>query len=262
MCGQSIDATSNSPVDLLAGAELSRQTMISARFALNELPAAWAKSEAQSVGPDPAHSKDQVVTGPVVPGQFVPGIHFARKYSDTIEPEYRSQPQNAVQKILFSGSELVSLHYLAGTIVAAEYSQLRNADPKYGSNGEAYLQRMGAAGARGASQLVYSGAVLAPFLHEDMRYYVLGSEHHVATRILYAASRVFVTRSDSGHNTLNIAQLVGYGGGAATSQFYYPTGDRNASVMLRGYRSSLEGLAIDHEASEFLRFLFRHQPRY
>ena len=116
-------------------------------------------------------------------------------------------------------------------------------------------KKVGAAGARGASQIIFSDGILAPVLHEDPRYYVLGQTHSVSQRFVYAATRVFVTRNDRGANTLNVSTLAGYGGSAALTQLYYPTGNRGSRAMLSAYGSFLAGLAIQNELQEFFLLL-------
>jgi hypothetical protein len=114
---------------------------------------------------------------------------------------------------------------------------------------------VGAAGARQASQIVFSNAILDPLFHEDPRYYVLGSEHRILARIGYAASRVLIARTDRGGRTINFAGLGGYGGSAALTQLYYPARSRDRDTMFKTFGSSLGGFAIDNEILEFCRFL-------
>jgi hypothetical protein len=189
------------------------------------------------------------------------GERCAPKYDNTIEPEYQGQSLGTTGKIAVAARQLISPQYAVGALIAAGLSQGLDSNPKYGSSSEAFAQRFGAAAARGASQIVFSKGILAPILHEDTRYYVLGPDHRVPSRILYAVSRIVITRSDSGHETLNVANLAGYGGSAALTQLYYPPGSRNASAILRGYGLSLGGLAIQDEIAEFVRLLARGQPR-
>jgi hypothetical protein len=62
--------------------------------------------------------------------------------------------------------------------------------------------------------------------HEDPRYYTLG--HGGAfKRTVYSVSRLVITRSDSGHPTPNLAEIVGNGASSGISNLYYPGSDRD-----------------------------------
>ena len=84
----------------------------------------------------------------------------------------------------------------------------------------------------------YLQAFLLPsLLHEDTRYYALGDQHRVSTRILYVISRQAVARTYSGHNTPNIAGLGGKVLTQYISRFYYPanTADFGTLAQKFGY---------------------------
>jgi len=62
--------------------------------------------------------------------------------------------------------------------------------------------------------------------HEDPRYYTLG--HGGAfKRTVYSVSRLVITRSDCGHPTPNLAEIVGNGASSGISNLYYPGSDRD-----------------------------------
>jgi hypothetical protein len=68
-----------------------------------------------------------------------------------------------------------------------------------------------------------SAWLLASALHEDTRYYALGSPHHIATRALYVISRQGVARTYGGSQTPNIAGLGGKVLTQVISRNYYPS---------------------------------------
>src|SRR5262249_17459190 len=58
---------------------------------------------------------------------------------------------------------------------------------------------------------------------QDPRYFRRGPEYGgVGKRALYAASRVFVTRTDRGSWTFNSSELVGRVAGSGLANAYYP----------------------------------------
>jgi len=71
-------------------------------------------------------------------------------------------------------------------------------------------------------------------LHQDPRYFRLG-EGSGWSRARYALTRIFVARTDSGHNTFNFAEWGGNAAAAALSNAWYPdtrTVSDNAQKLL------------------------------
>ena len=67
-----------------------------------------------------------------------------------------------------------------------------------------------------------SAWLLSSALHEDTRYYALGSPHRIVTRVFYVISQQAVARTYGGRNTPNIASLGGKVLTQVFSQAYYP----------------------------------------
>ena len=65
-------------------------------------------------------------------------------------------------------------------------------------------------------------AIVPAVTHEDPRYYTLG-HGGIFKRTGYAVSRLLITRTDSGHGTFNLSEIVGNGAGAGISDLYYPS---------------------------------------
>jgi hypothetical protein len=78
----------------------------------------------------------------------------------------------------------------------------------------------------------YLSAWLLPsLLHEDTRYYALGSGHPIAIRSLYVISRQAVARTYGGRQTPNIAGLGGKVLTQVVSRSYYPSSATTFSVL-------------------------------
>jgi hypothetical protein len=78
----------------------------------------------------------------------------------------------------------------------------------------------------------YLSAWLLPsLLHEDTRYYALGSGHPIAIRTLYIISRQGVARTYGGRQTPNIAGLGGKVLTQVVSREYYPSSATSFSVL-------------------------------
>ncbi len=68
-------------------------------------------------------------------------------------------------------------------------------------------------------------AVMPTLTREDPRYYTLGRGGFMR-RTAYSVSRLLITRTDAGGNSLNISEIVGNGAAAGIANFYYPSQDR------------------------------------
>jgi hypothetical protein len=147
----------------------------------------------------------------------------------------------------------VSLYSAVGWVVAAEYEQVTNGTPNYGTDTGAYGQRLGAAALRGYSEEVLGTSVLAPILHEDPRYYKMGNRHNVAVRTAYAVTRTIITRDDNGHLTPNFSLVGGNLAGAALTNAYYPDFNRGFNQTLKTFEGSMGGAAFGFFANEFLK---------
>lgn len=76
--------------------------------------------------------------------------------------------------------------------------------------------------------------VLPTIFRQDERYYALG-EGSIVKRLLYAASRVFVTPNYQGHLGVNASELVGRGISQAISLSYYPSQTRTPGGIASKY---------------------------
>lgn len=160
-------------------------------------------------------------------------------------------------KVVAGIRNLASPISLVGTIISAGYSHLTDGQPNYGVDGTAFGKRFGAGVARSASQDIFTNSVLAPILHQDPRYYVLGSGSGFFHRVVYAATRPLITRTDGGRTTVNASMLIGYAGAAALTPTYYPTINHNFRDVASTYGSSLGGAAIGFAFTEFSDQLFK-----
>ncbi len=111
--------------------------------------------------------------------------------------------------------------------------------------GEAYGRALG-------DQIIGSyvtEAILPSVLHEDPRYFRLGSGT-IRHRAMYAASRIFVTRKDDGHNGFNISEIAGNAGFVALATLYY-TDMRSASEGIERYGLQLGNDVVTNLLTEF-----------
>ncbi len=108
-------------------------------------------------------------------------------------------------------------------------SQAQDSEPGYGQGWGGYGKRYGAAFADGTIENFITGAILPSALHEDPRYFQLGSGSFVH-RSMYAISRNIITRTDSGGSQFNYSEILGGGMSAFISTYsYHPSADKTVS---------------------------------
>ena len=108
-------------------------------------------------------------------------------------------------------------------------SQAEDSEPGYRQGAQGYGKRFGAAFADGTIENYITGAILPSLLHQDPRFFQSG-QGTFWHRTGYAVSRIFVTRTDSGHEQFNYSEVFGSAASAAISTYsYHPQGDRTLS---------------------------------
>ena len=102
-------------------------------------------------------------------------------------------------------------------------------------------------------------------LRQDPRYYPSTSDS-IMGRTTYAASRVLITRNDSGKRTLNTSYLLGVLTSAAVATAYRPYWARSASTTFKDLGSTIgsdAGINVFHEFWPGIRqVLERHSPKF
>ena len=143
------------------------------------------------------------------------------KYAGHIPPLTTGQKFKVVARGTFDPIEIVYIGFLSGI------SQAADSEKGYGQGAAGYGKRFAASFGDNAIENFMTGAILPSLLKQDPRYYQLG-EGGFAHRTGYAVSRIFVTRSDSGHTQFNFSEIVGSAMSAAISTYsYHPSEDRN-----------------------------------
>lgn len=155
-----------------------------------------------------------------------------------IVPNFRSvsanrhlPPQTAKEKFVdftqesFDYSSFIFVGILSGV------SQLEGSTPEFHTGPPAYARYYWHNFADQTDENLWVGFLLPVALHQDPRYYTLGSgmagKHNgVLKRAGYAFTRVAITRSDSGGTNLNFSEVVGAGTASGISNLYYPSSNR------------------------------------
>lgn len=134
--------------------------------------------------------------------------------------------------------------------VVSGIRQAENSYPGFGQGAEGYAKRYGAAFADQVDGNLMVGGVFPTILKTDPRYFRMG-KGRMSHRFLYAASRVFVTRRDSGRSMFNIPEFAGNATAIAISNLYYPESDRGFDSSFSGWTVQMGIDAFGNELKEF-----------
>ena len=145
-------------------------------------------------------------------------------------PNYRTananvpyHPLTADQKLTIATKDSFDYPLFGlGAIYAGLY-QLTDSHPQFGQGAKGYLHRFATSYTDQAIGNILSEGVMPIMFREDPRYFRLGaiSGMPVKRRIWYAATRIFVTRTDSGGSSFNFAEVLGSGAAAGIGLSYY-----------------------------------------
>jgi hypothetical protein len=132
----------------------------------------------------------------------------------------------------------------------AGIAQAKNDPKEWGQGWGAYGKRYGASFADNSIGTYMTTAVFPSLLHEDPRYYQLGKGRFLH-RAYHGINRLFITRTDSGHDRFNYSESIGNAAAAAISNIYHVPSDRTASrnATTFGFLILYDGLS--NELKEF-----------
>jgi hypothetical protein len=132
----------------------------------------------------------------------------------------------------------------------AAIAQAKNDPKEWGQGWGAYGKRYGASFADNSIGTYMTTAIFPSLLHEDPRYYQLGKGSFIH-RAYHGINRLFITRTDSGHDRFNYSETFGNAAAAAISNIYHVPGDRTASrnISTLGFLIFYDG--VSNELKEF-----------
>jgi hypothetical protein len=173
---------------------------------------------------------------------------------------YDAAPLTAKQKFLFAVRGTFDPVSMVGVAFGAGIEQATNAYAGYGQGAAGYGKRFAAKFADGRSSDFLTHAVFPSLLHQDPRYYYLGSGS-VKARLAHAAGSAFFARTDSGLTAPNYSYFLGDFGSAALSNLYYPRANRGAGLVFTNAAVGLAGRIGGNILREFSKRLTTNAPR-
>ncbi len=148
---------------------------------------------------------------------------------------------------------------IVGAVAAVNQGERENPWSRQGFTG--YSKTYAVDFANQAIGTVMTEAVFPSLLRQDPRYFQR-SRGGFLRRFVYAGSRIFVTRGDSGGTQFNYSEFAGNATAAALSNLYEPASTRTLANGLRTWETLIAIDAFGFEAKEFwpdLRRKLSHQ---
>jgi hypothetical protein len=219
----------------------------------------------QSTSIQPAAS-DQVATSPCrlrVP-DTIPDSVASGEQATTTSSGWAYTPLPARCKFNIFMTTTRSPYTFLSAGFQATLDQAQGQWPHYGGGMQGWGKRFGATLADTESRRFIQTFALSTILHQDPRYF----PSHKRTLILrawYAATRVVITRNDSGDNTFNSSEFLGALFTSSLQNSYYPRHDRNFGETMNRFSGALSSDAVGNLLREFtpdMKRLFRkHAPK-
>jgi len=175
----------------------------------------WAQADETEAAKKPESREDTHILG------IVPDYDTVRNSAGVIMPiSARTKFWLATEDVFDPFSFLITGFYAGG-------SQLTNQYHEFGQGAAGYAKRYAGAFADNAVGNYFTEAAFPVMFHQDPRYFRMGPQFGFWKRIGYSASRVIVTRGDSGARQFNFSEIVGNGAAASVAAFYYPPSSRH-----------------------------------
>jgi len=178
--------------------------------------------------------------------------NFLTVRTKKIPPLRAAQKFKIVARGSFDPVEYVYIAFLSGI------SQATDSEPGFGQGAAGYGKRYASAFADNVIENFMTGAILPSLLKQDPRYYQLGNGSF-GHRTKYAISRIFLTRSDSGHTQFNFSEMLGGVVSAGISTYsYHPREDRNVPNTLSVWGTQVGWDTVTIVVKEFWPDIHRH----
>jgi hypothetical protein len=208
-----------------------------------------ATAQQPSPAPDPPSAAAASAAAPVVqapPDKRVFGV-LPNYRTANMTAEYH--PITPKQKMTIALKDSFDYPLIGLGAAYAGLYQLDDSHPQFGQGFKGYLRRFGTSYCDQVVGNMLTEGFLPIAFHEDPRYFRLG-EGTKRHRAVYALTRIFVTKTDTGARSVNFAELVGNGTATLIGWSYY-TDTRDAPDFFQAWGTQLATDAVSQVLKEF-----------
>ncbi len=185
--------------------------------------------------------------------RFIPNLYV------TYEPH--PEPLTTGMKFHLAYKSLTNPVFPARVAGWAGVEQAADIPSQWRQGAEGYGKRVGAGFADAATAGLIGNAILPSLLHQDPRYFYEGSGTK-KSRALHAVLASFICKGDNGKTEPNYSALGGSLIAYSISTAYYPSADRNAEHVFRGFGIDIGLHVAGSLAQEFILGKFTSKRKY
>jgi hypothetical protein len=192
---------------------------------------------------------------PAIPPVQIPPVQEDKRILGVL-PNYRTAEMPTVYtpipvryKMEIAVKDSFDYPLMGVAAIYASFYQLYNSHPQFGQGLEGYAKRLGTSYTDQIVGNMLAEGVLPSLFHEDPRYFRM-NEGKPSKRLLYAISRIVITRTDSGGKSFNFAEVMGNGIAAGVGLSYY-SDDRHIGDYLENWGTQLCTDALSQVLKEF-----------
>ncbi|MFZ3340025.1 MAG: hypothetical protein WA609_20175 [Terriglobales bacterium] len=188
--------------------------------------------------PDQASQENKKPSPAIVVQKPVEGVSLLDEKS-IIFPDIAAsnRPLTAGEKFELFVDNSISVHTVLYSALAAGVGQADNSPTGWGQGWDAYGKRFGGSMASNASGEFFGTFILASAMHYDPRFFP-DRDPSFGQAVGHSLKRIFVTKSDSGKQVMDVPGLVGPLLGEGLANVYWP--DRNRTVGDTFYRYGID----------------------
>jgi len=168
----------------------------------------------------------------------------------TVENAKNLPPMTAGQKFRLATAGVFDWGSYPFNGILAGIAQAKNDPKEWGQGWGAFGKRYGESFADNSIGTYMTTAIFPSTLREDPRYYQMGKGRFVH-RAYHAINRLFVVRTDSGHERFNYSESFGNAAAAAISNIYHVPADRTASRTATTFAFLILYDGMKNELKEF-----------
>lgn len=208
--------------------------------------------------PQPNASASAVAAGDASdPGGSDVGWFFlatsGSKYSEVLNPGEKRVPFTVREKFIYSVRESVDTEEFIVVMGSAGYDHLVNNDPKYGTDGNGFGERVGTTALREASVHLLGDFAFASVLHQDPRYFREGPGKPFMRRVKHVIVSCVTSHSDrDGHLQPDYSGLTARAATAAMTVLYFPHVSATNTIAAETFGYSVLGDMAGNAVLEFL----------
>jgi len=168
----------------------------------------------------------------------------------TVENASELPPLSTGQKYRIASASVFDWFAYPFNAALAGIAQAKNDPKSWGQGWGAYGKRFGSSFADNSIGTYMTVAVFPSLLKEDPRYYQMG-KGGFKKRAWHGVERLFVTRTDSGHDRFNYSESVGNAVAAGISNVYHPAEDRTFNRNITTFALLIMWDGLSNEMKEF-----------